>query len=103
MNVTKGFDLTNGASAKDWDLHTRKNVYGGKAANRVWSKWRGERLARAGFHQSEVEVCVYIYKRCIYVYYVDDSILTGPDPKDGGSVGPDQGCSSQDHDRTQCQ
>ena len=91
MNVIKGFDLTNRANAKDWDLHTRKNVYGGKAVNRVWSKWRAERLARAGFHQSEVNECVYIYKRCIYVYYIDDSILAGPDPKDGGSFGPDQG------------
>ena len=39
MNVPKGFDLTDGANAKDWDLHIRTNIYGGKAANRVWSKW----------------------------------------------------------------
>jgi hypothetical protein len=40
------------------------------------------KLLSIGFVQSKVDECVFYHGNAIYVLYVDDSILAGPDPKE---------------------
>ena len=60
MNIPKDLDLAGHPSSKAWDLHTRKNIREGHAANRLSSE--------------------YAYKRGIYVMHTGNSALSGPGP-----------------------
>ena len=82
MEVPKGFDLSEGASPKDFVLHVRQNIYGSCQAGRVWNLFLTEKLEKAGLQQSKVDQCVFTYKRSIYILYTDDSILVGPCEKE---------------------
>ena len=48
----------------------------------MWNKHLVAKLKEAGFQQSAHEECLFYFKSSVYVLYVDDSILTGPDPKE---------------------
>ena len=78
MKIPKGFELPNGMDPREYVLHIKKNVYGGKAAGRVWNKYLVEHLKKVGFKQSKYDECVFYYKSTLYILYCDDSILTGP-------------------------
>jgi hypothetical protein len=41
-----------------------------------------KKLEAAGLKQSQIDDCVYTYKRLIYILYTDDSILIGPDEQE---------------------
>jgi hypothetical protein len=77
MEVPKAFELK-GCTPREYVLHIKKNIYGGKNAGRIWNQHLVKHLIRAGFEQSKVDECVFYYKSAVYVLYTDDSILTGP-------------------------
>jgi hypothetical protein len=77
MKIPKGFNIENGNS-KEYVLSVQKNLYGQKQAGRVWNQHLIEKLQKAGFRQSIVDECVFYVGECIYILYVDDSILAGP-------------------------
>ena len=81
MEVPKGFEIE-GASPKEFVLHVKKNVYGGKDSGRTWNEWMVERLLKAGFKQSNIDPCVFTHGNAFYITYTDDSILCGPDPQE---------------------
>ena len=53
-----------------------------KAAGRIFYKFLTKKLAEIGFRQSETDECVFYKGTSIYVLYTDDSILTGPNPRE---------------------
>jgi Reverse transcriptase (RNA-dependent DNA polymerase) len=82
MSIPKGFEMTKGVSPKDYVLHIRKNVYGQKQGSRVWHQHLNKKLEVAGLKQSQIDDRVYTHKRLIYILYMDDSILVGPDEQE---------------------
>ena len=63
-----------------------KNIYGQKQAGRVWNKYLCEGLTNLGFQQSKIDECVWFKGSTIFMYFVDDGILCGPDQKEIDSV-----------------
>jgi len=48
----------------------------------VWNKHLVGKLKSIGFHQCWLEECIFTCGKAIYILYMDDSILTGPVPKE---------------------
>ena len=59
-------------------MKLKKNLYGQKQAGRVWNQYLTQRLIDNGFTQSKVDKCLFYYKRCMMMVYVDNTILCGP-------------------------
>jgi hypothetical protein len=76
MEIPKGFEAD---ETGDYVLRVDKNIYGQKQAGRVWNEHLVARLKRIGFSQSTIDPCVFTKGDNIYILYVDDSILMGPD------------------------
>jgi len=81
MQIPKGFEVP-GADPKEYVLHIRKNIYGGRNAGKTWNDWLVARLSKAGFVQSAVDPCVFTNGNAFYLVYTDDSILCGPDQQE---------------------
>jgi hypothetical protein len=80
MQIPSGFRIDDGET-RDFVLKIHRNIYGQKQAGRVWNKYLTDILVnKVGFHQSEVDDCVFYRGNVMYVLYTDDSILAGPDP-----------------------
>jgi Reverse transcriptase (RNA-dependent DNA polymerase) len=56
----------------------KNNVYGNKAAGRVWNRHLVKKLQAIGFAQSKHDECLFYFKTTVHVLYTDDSVLTGP-------------------------
>jgi hypothetical protein len=76
MEIPKGFEID--GDRKQYALKLQKNLYGQKQAGRVWNQYLTKRLLKNGFTQSKVDECLFYYKRCVMLVYVDDTILCGP-------------------------
>jgi hypothetical protein len=81
MELPRGF-VVEGRGSGDFVLKIHRNLYGGKSAGRVWNEYLVDKLKKAGFVQSQQDDCVFYKGRSVYVLYVDDSILTGPDEQE---------------------
>ena len=78
MKIPKGFEV-HGSEPAEYVLKIDCNIYGGKAAGRVWNQHLVQRLTEIGFKQSEIDHCLFYQGWSVYVLYTDDSILAGPD------------------------
>jgi len=79
MEVPKGFEVEGDG---DYVLQIHKNIYGQKQAGRIWNKHLVGKLKSIGFRQCQSEECVFTRGKAIYILYMDNSILTGPDLKE---------------------
>lgn len=77
MSIPDGFHL-NGRRDTHC-LKLLKNIYGGKAAGRVWNQHIHKGLMERGYTQSKVDHCTYYKGQTILLLYVDDGIFAGPD------------------------
>lgn len=77
MKVPKGFEVP-GADKDEYVLKIEKNIYGGKAAGRVWNEHLIAKLRSIGFVPSDYDDCILYKGTIVYALYVDDSILAGP-------------------------
>ena len=59
-----------------------KNLYGSKQASRLWFEHLRRGLRRRGFKQLKADECVFYKGKTIFVVYVDDGILIGPDKEE---------------------
>jgi Reverse transcriptase (RNA-dependent DNA polymerase) len=58
-------------------------VYGSKNAGRTWYQYLSKKLVEElGFVQSKVDECVFYKGTVMYVLYMDDSVLAGPERKE---------------------
>ena len=74
MQVPKGFTKWR-KNSNDYVLHIQWNLYRGKAAGWVWYLHLKRHLLTAGFQVSKINNFVFYYSQCIYILYVDDSII----------------------------
>ena len=58
------------------------NLYGQKQASRVWNQQLHKGLLEIGFVQSKVEDCLYYRNKTMFLVYVDNGILAGPDRRE---------------------
>ena len=77
MEVPQGCNVD--GSRKDYVLSLQKNLYGAKQASRVWFNYLSAGLKKRGFKQSKVDQAVFYKGQTIFIVYVDDGILIGPD------------------------
>jgi hypothetical protein len=80
MQIPQGFRFA--GSRQTHALKLKKNLYGQKQAGRVWNQYLTKGLIERGFTQSKVDECVYYRGSVIFMVYVDDGILCGPDPQE---------------------
>lgn len=59
-------------------LSLKKNLYGTRQASRVWFNYITAGLKKRGFKQSKVDQSVFYKGETIFILYVDDGILIGP-------------------------
>jgi hypothetical protein len=78
MDVPKGVKLEDAKNTHDCVLRIIKNLYSQKQADRVWYQYLMKGLEEMGFVKSKVDECVFYYKSCLVLIYVDDSIIMGP-------------------------
>jgi hypothetical protein len=81
MELPKGVE-TNDGSRKTHVFKLIKNLYGQKQAGRVWNQHLVKGLMKIGFHQSEVDECVFYRDHTIFVVSVDDGIFASPYPSE---------------------
>ena len=55
-----------------------KNLYGSKAAGRVWQQHLFKGLADIGFKHSGTDECVFYRGTTTFMVYTDDGIFCGP-------------------------
>ena len=80
LEVPQGFTFE--GSRKTHCLKLVKNLYGSKAAGRVWQQHLFKGLSDLGFEQSKTDECVF-YRGCTtFMVYTDDGIFCGPDKAD---------------------
>lgn len=77
MEIPAGFEVK--GNCHDWLLKVHRNIYGGKAANRVWYQHLRKKLESIGFEVCKHDECIFYNGKAVYVLYTDDSILAGPD------------------------
>ena len=80
MKFLQGYDskyLPEGVTKGSHILKLLCNIYGNKAAGRVWNKYLDKGLQEVGFEPSKVDPCLYCKEGVILLIYVDDCILMG--------------------------
>jgi hypothetical protein len=74
MELPPGIETKHGNS-KDYVLKLLANLYGQKQAGRVWNHYLFDKLREIGFHQSQVDECVFYRDDIIFIVYVDDGLF----------------------------
>ena len=62
-------------------LKLKCNVYGQKQAERVWNQYMDQGMRSIGFTPSKFDTCLYYRKSIIFLVYIDDCIVFGPNDK----------------------
>ena len=77
LEIPQGFEFE--GSRKTHCLKLIKNLYGSKAAGRVWQQHLFKGLLDIGFTQSHTDECVFYKGTAMFMVYTDDGIFCGPD------------------------
>jgi hypothetical protein len=80
LEIPQGFEFE--GSRKTHCLQLVKNLYGSKAAGRVWQQHLFKGLADIGFTQSGTDECVFYRGSTMFMVYTDDGIFCGPDKEE---------------------
>jgi len=78
LQLPVGWRYTNTDGNMDYCLELTKNLYGMKQAARGWFLHLHGGLISKGFHQSQIDPCLFICSDCILVVYTDDCSIFGP-------------------------
>ena len=77
MKMLRGI-VVPGYDPKNYCLELIKNIYGQKQAGKIWNRYLCEGFAKLGFEQSAIDECVRYKGSTIFMYFVNDGILCGP-------------------------
>ena len=69
----------NGMTRKTHALKLICNVYGQKQAGCVWNKYMDQGMHEIGFMPSKFDPCLYYCGSVVFLVYIDDCIVFGPD------------------------
>ena len=78
MHLPQGFRRDR-MSRKTHALKLVRNVYGQKQAGRVWNKYMDQGMKEIGFKPSSFDPCLYYRGSIVFLVYIDDCIIFGPD------------------------
>ena len=67
-----------GMTRKSHILKLKRNVYGQKQAGRVWNQYMDQGMRSIGFTPSKFDPCLYYRASVIFLVYIDDCIVFGP-------------------------
>ena len=84
-----------GMSRKTHVLKLKRNVYGQEQAGRVWNQYMDQGMKSIGFTPSMFDPCLYYHKSIVFLVYIDDCIVFGPEDKAIEEVVADLRNSSQ--------
>ena len=71
----------------EYTLNLHRNIYGKKEAGRVGYKYITKKLLmELGFTRSEIDECVFYSGSVMYILYIDESIIAGPNQEDMDTV-----------------
>ena len=70
-----------GMTHKSHMLKLKCNVYGQKQAGRVWNQYMDPGMRAIGFTLSKFDPCLYYRNSIIFLVYIDDCIVFGPNNK----------------------
>ena len=65
---------------RNYALHLLVNLYGGKAAGRIWNQHLVRALREIGFTPSKIDECVFYRGSTIFLLYTDDGIIIDANP-----------------------
>ena len=77
MKLPRGIQIP-GMNNKTHALKLLRNLYGGRAASRIWVKYLSDGLKNMGFEQSAIDECVWYRGDIIFTFYIDDGIIWCP-------------------------
>ena len=77
MKLPRGIEVP-GMNNDTHALKLLKNLYGGRAAGRIWVQYLTTGLSNIGYKQSKVDECVWYKGDIIFTFYVDDGIIWCP-------------------------
>ena len=72
MRFPRGRIHIPGMDNKSHALKLLRNLYGGKAASRIWVRYPSTGIRNIGFKPSKVDECVWYRGDIIFTFYVDD-------------------------------
>ena len=78
MRLPQGYKHR-GMTRKTHALKLIRNVYGQKQAGRVWNKFMDKGMRNIGFTPSAFDPCLYYHGSVLFLVYIDDCIVFGPD------------------------
>ena len=93
MRLPQGYKRE-GISRKTHALKLMRNVYRQKQAGRVWNKYMDQGMKEIGFKPSAFDPCLYYHGAIIFLVYIDDCIIFGPDGRSIDAVVEDLRASS---------
>ena len=67
-----------GVSQKTHALKLVRNVYGQKQVGRVWNKYMDQGMKEIGFTPSSFDPCLYYRGSIVFLVYINDCIIFGP-------------------------
>ena len=70
-----------GMTRKSHMLQLKCNMYGQKQAGRVWNQYMDQGMRTIGFTPSKFDPCLYYRNSIIFLVYIDDCIVSGPNNK----------------------
>ena len=70
-----------GMTRKSHVLKLMRSVYGQKQAARIWNKYMDQGMKSIGFTPSKFDPFLYYRQSIIFLVYIDDCIVFGPDDK----------------------
>ena len=77
MRLPQGYQRR-GMTRKTHALKLIRNIYGQKQADRVWNKFMDKGMRDIGFMPSKFDPCLYYRGSVIFLVYIDDCIVFGP-------------------------
>ena len=78
MRLPQGF-RRDGMSRKTHALKLVHSVYRQKQAGRIWNKYMDQGMKEIGFKPSSFDPCLYYRGSIVFLVYIDDCIIFGPD------------------------
>ena len=93
MQLPQGYQRK-GISRRTHALKLLRNVYGQKQAGRVWNRYMDQGMREIGFKPSAFDQCLYYRGPMVFLVYIDDCIVFGPDNRSIDAVVKDlRACS----------